>query len=59
LGVGLAFAPPALSVGAVDFDDADPLGLEETGEPGAIGAGPFDADQLDGPKSASHPNSNL
>jgi hypothetical protein len=47
LGVRLALAPAALSVGTVDFDDADPFGLEMTGEPGSIGPGPFDADQLD------------
>ena len=47
LGVGLALEPPALAVGTVDFDDADALGLEVAGEPGAIGTRPFDADQLD------------
>ena len=51
LRVGLALAPPALAVGAVDFDDADPLGLEMSGEPGAIGPGAFDTDQLDRARS--------
>ena len=36
-----------MSVGAVDFDDADPLGLEMASEPGSIGPGAFDADELD------------
>jgi hypothetical protein len=47
LGIGLAFEAPALAVGSVDFDDADTLGLEVSGQPGAIRAGPFDANQLD------------
>jgi hypothetical protein len=47
LGIGLALEPPALSVGSVDFDDADTLGLEVSGQPGAIGPGPFDANRLD------------
>ena len=52
LGVGLALEPPALAVGPVDFDDADPLGLEVAGQPGAIGPGAFDTDQLDGAEVA-------
>ena len=55
MGVGLALAPAALAVGAVDFDDADPLGLEVPGQPGSIGAGAFDADQLDGAEVAQPP----
>ena len=55
LGVGLALAPAALAVGAVDFDDADPFGLEVPGQPGAIGPGPFDPDQLDGAEVAQPP----
>ena len=55
LGIGLALAPPALAVGTVDFDDADPLGLEVAGEPGTIGPGPFDADQLDGAEVGEPP----
>ncbi len=39
----------------VDFDDADPFGLEVTGEPGAIGTRPFDANQLDGAEVAQPP----
>ena len=52
MGIGLALEPPALSIGAVDFDDPDLLGLEVTGQPGAIRPGPFDADQLDGAEVA-------
>ena len=55
LGIGLALAPPALAVGTVDFDDADPLGLEMAGEPGTIGSGPFDADKLDGAEVGEPP----
>ena len=59
MGVGLALAPSALALGAVDFDDADPLGLEVTGEPGAIGTRPFDADQLDRTEVAQPPQQQL
>jgi len=59
LGVGLALAAPALAVGAVDFDDADPLGLEVPSEPGSIGARPFDADQLDRAEIAQPPQQQL
>jgi hypothetical protein len=52
LGIGLALEPAALSIGTVDFDDADALGLEVAGQPGPIGPGPFDADQLDGAEVA-------
>jgi hypothetical protein len=55
LGIGLAFEAPALAVGAIDFDDTDMLGLEVTGQPGAIGPRPFDADQLDGAEVAQPP----
>ncbi len=54
-GSDLPFAPAALSVGTVDFDDADPFGLEMTGEPGSIGPSPFDADQLDEAEVAQPP----
>jgi len=50
LGVGLSLAPPALSIGTVDFDDPHALGLEVTGEAGTIGTRPFDTDQLDAAK---------
>ena len=52
MGIGLTLAPPALSVGAVHFNDSNPFRLEVSGEPGAIGTGPFDADQLDGAEVA-------
>jgi hypothetical protein len=52
LGVGLALASPALSIGTVDFDDPHPLGLEMAGEPRTIGTRPFNADQLDRTKVA-------
>ncbi len=54
-GIGLALAPAALTVGPVDFDDADPFGPQVTSEPGAIGAGPFDTDQLDRAEVAQPP----
>ena len=53
--VGLALAPAALAVGAVDLDDADPLALEMPGQPGAIGPGAFDADQVDRAEAAQPP----
>jgi EAL domain len=46
-GFGLALAPATLTIGSVDFGDADPLALEVTGQTGAIGSRSFDADQLD------------
>ena len=55
MGIGLALEPTPLSIGTVDFDDADPLGLEMTGEPGSIRTCPFDADQLDGAEVAQPP----
>ena len=55
LGVGLALAPAALAIGAVDFDDTDAFGLEVTGQPGPIGTRPFDADQLDGAEVGEPP----
>ena len=54
-GIGLALAPAALAIGAVHLDDADPFVLKVTGEPGAIRAGPFDTDQLDGAEVAQPP----
>ena len=47
MGIGLALEPPTLSIGTVDFDDADMLGLEVSGQSGSIGPGPFDTDQLE------------
>ena len=55
MGVGLALEPAALAVRAVDFDDADPLGLEMAGQPGTIGPGPFDADEVDGAEVGEPP----
>jgi hypothetical protein len=59
LGVGLALEPPPLSIGTVDFDDPDPLGLEMTGEPGTIGPRPFDTDQHDGAEVGEPPEQQL
>ena len=52
MGIGLALAATTLTVGAIDFDDANPFGLEVPREPGPIGPGPFDADKLDGTEIA-------
>ena len=52
LGIGLALEPAPLSIGTVDLDDPDLFTLETTGQAGAIGARPFDADQLDGAEVA-------
>ena len=52
MGVGLSFEPPALSIGSIDFDDADVFTLEVAGQPGTRGPGPFDADQLEGAEVA-------
>ena len=49
-GVGLALAPAALAVGPVDFDHRDALGMQVPGESGPVAAGPFDADELEGPE---------
>jgi hypothetical protein len=46
-GSDLPFAPPALPIGSVNFDDADPFSLEMPGQPRSIGTCSFDADQLD------------
>src|SRR5277367_1512429 len=47
LGIGLSFEPPALSIGAIDFDHSHTLALEMSGQPGSIRPSPFDPDQLD------------
>ena len=52
LGIGLSLEPPALAIGAVNFDHSHTLGLEMTGQPSSIGPSPFDADQLDRAKVA-------
>jgi hypothetical protein len=49
-GVGLSLAPPALAVGTVDLDDGDLVGKQVPGQPGPVAAGPFDADELEGPE---------
>ncbi len=54
-GIGLALAPAALAIGTIHLDDADPFVLKVTSEPGAIGAGPFDTDQLDRAEVAQPP----
>ena len=59
LGIGLALEPTALAVGAIHFDDADPLGLEETGEPGTIRTRPFDADEVDRAEVGEPPEQQL
>jgi hypothetical protein len=51
LGIGLALAPAALAVGAIYFDQRDALGMEVPCEAGPVAAGPFDADELEGPEA--------
>jgi hypothetical protein len=58
LEIGLALESAALAVRAIDFDDADLLGLEMTGQPRTIGARPFDADELD-PAEVAQPAQQL
>jgi hypothetical protein len=53
LKVGLSLEPPALSVGSVDFDDADVFTLEVAGQPGTIGPLPSTPTSSRGPKSLS------
>ena len=50
-GIGLPRPPAALAVGPVDLDDGDLVGKQVTGQSGPIAAGPFDADELNGPEA--------
>ena len=50
--VGLALPATVLPVGAVYLDDPDACRGDVAGQSGAVTAGPFDADQGDGPESA-------
>ena len=50
--VGLALRATVLPVGAVYLDDPDACRGDVAGQSGAVTAGPFDADQGDGPESA-------
>jgi hypothetical protein len=51
VGIGLSRAPAAPAVGSVHFDDGDLVAQEVTGESRPIAAGPFDADELEGPEA--------
>ena len=46
-GVGLAGPMSGLSVRSVDLDDSNAFASQVSGDAGAVGAGPFDADQVD------------
>ena len=50
VGIALPCAPTALAVGPVYFDHADLVGKQVPGESRSIAAGPFDADELEGPE---------
>ena len=50
-GVGLAVAASGLTVGSIDLDHRDAFAAQVSGEPGAIGAGAFDTDPVDGPET--------
>jgi len=49
--VGLALGSAGGAIGAVDLDHGDPGGVKVAGEPGAVAAGPFDPDALNGPET--------
>ena len=51
-GIGLALPAPVLPVRAVHLDDPDARRGDVAGQPGAVTAGPFDADQAHGPEPA-------
>ena len=51
-GIGLARPTPLLAVRPIDLDDVDAVGLQVTGEPGAVAASALDADQGDGSEAA-------
>src|SRR5215475_15161923 len=50
--IGLAPAAPVLAVGTVHLNDPDAGRGDVPGEPGAVTAGPFDADQAHRPEPA-------
>ena len=50
--IGFTLPAPVLPVRAVHLDDPDPGCGDVTGQSGAVAAGPFDADQGDGPEPA-------
>jgi hypothetical protein len=51
VGIGLSRPPAALAVGPVHLDDGYLVAQEVTGKSRPVAAGPFDADQLQGPEA--------
>jgi hypothetical protein len=47
LRVALAAPASTLPVRAINLHDGDVVGVEEPGEPGTVGTGAFDSDELD------------
>jgi len=50
--VGLALPPTVLAVGTIHLHDPDACSSDVPGQARAVAAGPFDADQADGPEPA-------